>query len=149
MHWLIRNYRSFLMVALFSALTNSACLAIDFQCPATVEVSQQLAEPPAPWQALNDQARGGHHLDNVGFYSGDPKNKGAVVPDKTSREKGLAKTTWFFPQKKSADFWISCSYTDTNVILTQQLPNGLSYCEVTSEVLPSGSRLRIKSIVCR
>jgi hypothetical protein len=144
-----RNYRAGLLAVMLCALISSPCFAVDFQCPASIEVTQQIVEPPASWQALSDQARGGYHLDNVGFYNGHPKNKGAVVPDKTTRAKGLAKTTWLFPQKKSADFWISCSYTDTSIMLTQQLSSGLSYCEVTSELLPSGSTLRIKSIICQ
>jgi hypothetical protein len=113
-----------------------------------VQVSENLANQIPPWEAVVDQGRGGYNLDNVGFYSGHPKNKAAVVPDKTTRSKALAKTTWRFPQKKSADFWVSCSYANTSILLTRQLPDGLSHCEVTSELLPSGSVLRIKSIAC-
>jgi hypothetical protein len=71
-----------------------------------------------------------------------------MVPDKTTRSKGLAKTSWRFPQKKSADFWVGCSYANTSIMLARQLPEGLSQCEVINDLLPSGSVLRIRSIVC-
>jgi hypothetical protein len=144
-----RKYGVYFLVGLCCVLTTSASFAIELQCPASVDVSEKLVNEPSPWEAVIDQGRGGYHLDKVGFYSGHPKNKGAVVPDKATRSKGLAKTTWYFPQKKSDNFWISCSYANTAIMLTQQLPDGLSYCEVASELLPSGSVLRIKSIVCK
>ena len=148
MVWLTRKYGLYLLIGLCYALPTSSCLAVEFQCPASVQVSESLANQVPPWEAVADQGRGGYNLDNVGFYNGHPKNKAAVVPDKTSRSKGLAKTMWRFPQKKSADFWISCSYANTSILLTRQLPDGLSHCDVTSELLPSGSVLRIKSIAC-
>ena len=145
---LTRKYGVYFFVVLYCALATSTCLAVDLQCPASVQISESLANQIPPWEAVVDQGRGGYNLDNVGLYSGHPKNKAAVVPDKTTRSKGLAKTTWRFPQKKSADFWISCSYANTSILLTRQLPDGLSHCEVTSELLPSGSVLGIRSITC-
>src|SRR5271166_2191711 len=93
MRWLVRNYRAYFVAGLMCVLCITPCLAIEFQCPASVEVSEQLGNQPAPWEALVDQSRGGYQLDKVGFYSGHPKNKGTVVPDKTTRSKGLAKIT--------------------------------------------------------
>ena len=149
MVWLTRKCGLYLLVSLCCALATSTCLAAEFQCPASVQVSENLANQIPPWEVVMDQGRGGYNLDNVGFYSGHPRNKAAVVPDKTARSKGLEKTTWRFPEKKSADYWINCFYANTNITLTRQLPDGLSHCEVASELLPSGSVLRIKSISCK
>jgi hypothetical protein len=144
-----KKHGVYFLVGLCAVLISSMSFAIELQCPASVEVSEKLINEPMSWEGLIDQSRGGHHLESVGFYVGHPKNKGGVVPDNTARSKDLAKTTWRFPEKKSDDFWIGCTYANTNAMLTQQLPNGLSYCEATSELLPSGSKLRIKSVVCR
>lgn len=148
MTWLAGRYQRFIVAVLCSALTVPACYAIEFRCPASIEVSEQFQGEQSEWEAFIDRSRGGYRLDNVGIYSGHPKERGALVPDKTARSKGIGKTVWRFPGKKSATSWLACSYSNTNIMLVRQLPDGLSYCEMTSELLPSGSVLRIKSVVC-
>jgi hypothetical protein len=148
MVYLAERYGIYILAVLFTILVLPACYAIEFRCPASIEVSEQLQSEQPGWESLVDQTRGGYRLDNVGFYNGHPKEKGAVVPDKTTRSKSIAKTVWRFPGKKSATSWLACSYANTSVMLVRQLPDGLSYCEMTSELLPSGSVLRIKSVVC-
>lgn len=148
MVWSAERRGIHVLVALFIILTVPACYAIEFRCPASIEISEQLRSEQPNWESLIDLGRGGYRLDNVGIYSGHPKEKGAVVPDKTTRSKGIAKTVWRFPGKKSATFWLACSYTNTSIMLVRQLSDGLAYCEMVSELLPSGSVLRIQSVVC-
>jgi hypothetical protein len=89
------------------------------------------------------------HLDRVAFYFKHPKDSGTLVPDKTDKQKGEERVTWNFVHGTGDEFWLGCLYTGTTVVLAQKLKPDVSQCVVRYDLLPSGSRLRIKAVSCR
>jgi hypothetical protein len=125
----------------------SSLVSEDFTCPASLSVQQTAAKVPSGWEAIPSSEPA--HLDRIAFYLHNPKIGGALVPDKTSDQKGEARDTWNFIANPGDDFWLGCVYTGSSLVLAQKLKAGISQCVVRYDLLPSGSRLRVKSISCK
>ena len=120
--------------------------AADFVCPASLSVSQTATRVPLGWEAISSAEP--LSLERVALYLGNPKEGGVLVPDKTDKQGGVERLTWTFARRPSDEFWLGCSYTGTTVILAQKLKRDVSQCVVQYDLLPSGSRLRVKAISC-
>ena len=101
-------------------------------CPATIDVTQKLADTPAGWVISgkgegNDKSR----LENIGFSDGDPVHEVTLAPDSSKKAHGVDTETWIFPAASKEGYWISCIYSQTKVLLTQRIPDGVKSCSVT------------------
>jgi hypothetical protein len=138
--------RTSLLFAVFLlGIASRLGLASDLECPASVTVKQEI-QAPLGWEAVarsSDQ-----QLDRVAFYLKHPSLGGSLVPNATRRSKGEEQVGWAFVPNPGDEFWMGCIYQSTTVILARKLDKQISKCEVRYELLPSGSRLRVKRISC-
>jgi|SRR5579864_8363919 len=134
-----------LTVFLCCGLANAAW-ASDLNCPASVEVKQEILGTPSAWEAVGGVFK--VPLDRVAFYLKHPRLGGSLVPDATRRRQGEAREIWVFVSKADDEFWLGCIYQDTKVVLARKLESGVSKCEVRYATLPSGSRLHVTQVSC-
>jgi hypothetical protein len=135
-------------IALFAMVflgVSSFALASDMSCPASISAKQEL-QAPAGWEAVGGSSN--VRLERVAFYLKHPGLGGSLVPDVTHRDKGEERESWTFVSNPGDEFWMGCVYQDTTVILARKLDKGISKCVVSYELLPSGSRLRVKQVAC-
>ncbi len=128
-------------------LLASPSSAQDLACPVSLSVQQTAASVPAGWEATASSEP--VHLSRVAFYLKNPREGGALVPDKSEKQKDEERVTWSFVSGPGDEFWLGCVYTETTVLLAQRLKKGISRCVVRYGLLPSGSRIRVKSISCK
>jgi len=133
-------------VFLVAGVLCNSSWAAELKCPTSVAVRQELQTTPAGWEAVGGSSD--VQLDRVAFYLKDPSLGGSLVPDATQRSKGEEREIWKFKANPGDEFWMGCVYLDTTVILARKLDTTVSKCEVRYELLPSGSRLRVKQILC-
>jgi hypothetical protein len=137
----------FLALILGLAVSPLWLKAQDFLCPATLTVQQVAATVPAGWNAVPVPEP--PNFDRVAFYLSNPLEGASLVPDGRSVTKGVEQVTWTFKHASGDQFWIGCIYAGTRVLLAQKLKSDVSACTVSYDLLPSGSRLRVKSITCK
>lgn len=135
-------------MALFSMVflaVSGFALAGDMNCPASLAAKQQL-QAPRGWEAVGGSSE--VRLDRVAFYLKHPSLGGSLVPDATHRSKDEERESWTFISNPGDEFWLGCVYRDTTVILARKLDKAISKCVVSYELLPSGTRLRVKQVSC-
>jgi hypothetical protein len=102
-------------------------------CPPTVSVSQKATIPPPGWDASSrsDEAML-HNLSGVNFYDGPPSELVGLTPNdgKTVGNKSIA--IWKLDKKRNSGqgFWIECTYTYTQVVLSRRVPDSIRECSV-------------------
>jgi hypothetical protein len=133
-----------LFTMVFFAVSGFA-LASDMSCPASVAVRQEL-QSPAGWEAVGGSSK--VRLERIAFYLKHPSLGGSLVPDTTNRGKSEERESWTFVSNPGDEYWLGCVYRDTTVILARKLDRAISRCVVSYELLPSGSRLRVKLVAC-
>ncbi|MEK6748632.1 MAG: STY0301 family protein [Pseudomonadota bacterium] len=121
--------------------------AFEIQCPATIDLTEQAQNIPIPWQSVINRGRSGHRLENVFLYFHHPQEMGTLVPDEDKYEKKRAVAIWRFPGKDSRDHWLTCVYSDTNVMLARALPNDLTHCTVSFK-MDGPIKLGVTNIIC-
>jgi hypothetical protein len=122
-------------------------MAEDLVCPESFYVQQTATTVPSGWEAASSSQA--VHLDRVAFFLNNPKSGNTLVPDKTNKRANEERVSWTFARGPGDNFWLGCLYTGTTVILTHKLKADVSLCVVRYELLPSGSRLRVKAISCK
>lgn len=90
-------------------------------CPKEITVSQQLTSTPSGWRAFHSDAP--HFLSGITLYAGKPEEMASLKPDFS---KDLTRATWDF--SPSDKIFISCRYNQTNIELTQALPEHTQQC---------------------
>ncbi len=139
----VRSAVPLLLAAVFTPLAQ----AQEFSCPASLPVQQTASATPAGWEALLDQTPA--NFDRVAFYLGNPADNASLAPDGKSATKAEERTTWTFKRSAGDHFWLACVYDGSRVFLAQKLKDEVAACTVHYQLLPSGSRLRIKAITCK
>jgi hypothetical protein len=118
-------------------------------CPEAIKTTQEAAEVDPEWQVTLDKGVGGNALEDVRFYAGHPSQIANLVPDSSQRLGKLRKSTWRFSKTDHSEYWVACSYRKTNLLVTKKLPEKLVSCQLNEQLLPSGSVLKIKDVVCQ
>ena len=124
--------------------------AADFTpvCPSSIDVEQKIVGVPNGWQS---SAKGGDNaksrLENVEFSDGDPINQYILAPDSGKKTKGTDTETWTFEPGMKNGFWLSFMYSQTNVLLTQNIPDNVKSCSVTYDT--HSSEWVLKNIKCK
>jgi hypothetical protein len=116
---------------------------ISLSCPPSIQVdSKTAAAPPAGWEAHQPGGQATRALTAAGFTDGHPKDNAVLRPASATR----AATQYKFPADYPDGVWISCSYRDTTIFLTQKLPSGVKSCVIQYRDKPVGA---IASIRCQ
>lgn len=97
---------------------------------------------------LDDAA---HQLAAVTFYDGLPEEKASLVYDRIVKAAGGKETaTWSFKAQAGRQFWLTCSYSGTNVVLKKALPLQIARCSVIYDATAKVAGLpAIDKITCR
>lgn len=111
-------------------------------CPSHVTETPVVSEE-AGWVVV--AASGKRYLEYAGLYFGHPSQRVSLVPDdETSFPES---SSWSFPEPTEG-LWIGCHYTGTTAMMSKRLDIPVSKCTATYDLLPSGKRLRLMSMVC-
>jgi len=119
------------------------------QCPASIAVEQRLSGRVDPWTVGIDSAT--PRLAGVTFYDGPPRELASPVNDEAAETKDTWTGIWRFAQSAGREYWVACSYSHTNVVLSRRLPTGTSECRVVFEKTtswPGGLRV-VKETRCQ
>ena len=99
------------------------------QCPAQLQVRQQVAAPVTGWLAAADNLP--NILAGITFFDGKPENNASLAPDKQTRLNGKDLAVWNFGEYRSRSVYISCRYAWTSVTLQREMPKEIRSCAVT------------------
>jgi hypothetical protein len=102
------------------------------QCPATIDVHQQLTTPVEGWTSVNSDSP--HRLENITFYDGRPEERVSLAPDASRKSADHETSTWRFSPQSDRRVWMACSYSGTSVSLAQELPAGTRACSVVYDL---------------
>lgn len=94
------------------------------QCPAEINTSQSVQDPPAGWTASSEQTR--HPLVSIRFSDGNPSDIAWLMPDKSTRS-GLQE--WAFLRSERG-YWVTCGYGNTSTLLSRRLHDKFTSCRV-------------------
>lgn len=113
-------------------------------CPPRIRAAQTISSPKLEgWSNFdtNDE----HPFVNVSFSAGPPDGKAILTPS-AERQKGkLSFATWNFP-KSETEYWVSCEYAETTVVVAKPLGRDITSC--TAEYDTSFSRPRVNTWGC-
>jgi hypothetical protein len=99
-----------------------------FQCPAQVDVRQQINVLPPGWSVVLDDLP--HRLAGITFFDGKPEDKASLAPDNETKANGKSISTWIF-SGGNRPVWVACRYAGTAVTLARELPKLIQACSLT------------------
>jgi len=99
-------------------------------CPPEIKVEQKALETPSGWSTLHSRSK--HVFINVSFSEDEPSKQFILAPSRERKQKGAIVNTWDFTPSSSG-YWVSCTYHETNIVLTRKLSNEIKSCEVEYE----------------
>jgi hypothetical protein len=120
----------FPLVALLTAtyLSSAQAAPSTLQCPARLPVSQAISGPaPDGWRSYDSQKT--HPLISVSFWSGPPDQLAMLAPSKSVKRRDTLVNTWSL-ETAETDYWVSCEYFDTAVIIAHPLGSAARTCTV-------------------
>jgi len=120
--------------------------AVDIVCPTTIESKQQ-SQSVGQWTPADLGAAS--VLDSVTLLSGAPAENASLVPDVSSKGKQLETIVWKLVRKPSEPIWIACTYSNTRIALTTQVPDGATECSVAYSLSPKGTRVKVATVQCK
>jgi hypothetical protein len=140
-----------LLLALSALVTSAAQAHTDINaatCPSSVSSEQRTSGTiPSGWEAATD-GDPSHALMGITFYAGPPAQHASLVGDERAAEKGRRVVSWKLPAPET--YWVTCSYSRTNVVLQRRLPQGLESCSVSyATQVRIGGLAQILKIECR
>ncbi|WP_341772571.1 STY0301 family protein [Burkholderia latens] len=120
--------------AALAALLTSTCISSAYatsapvQCPARLPVSQTIDRPaPDGWRPYD--SRKTHPLIGVSFWSGPPDRLALLAPSSGVKLRDTLIDTWPLAAAET-DYWVSCEYFDTAVIVARPLGTAARTCTV-------------------
>jgi hypothetical protein len=125
------------MLAAGSGATGARAAA-DVSCPAELVVAERVT-PAKGWSVRPGDKR--RPLSGIGFFSGPPEQKAALVNDDEQTSADGTVAIWRFSPAKER-YFIACYYRDTTSTLTRALPAAITTCRVTYANPPEGSPSR-------
>jgi len=120
--------------------------AHEIECPQSITEKPSVSKKEKKWRIVS--ASGERPLERVGIYLGDTSEYSAQVPDSSEVSQGEEKVVWNIVRAPEDTFWVGCEYTGTTALLFQKLNPASKICTATYELLSSGKRLSLKSLIC-
>ena len=119
------NITSCWILMLLSVPASAACASeVILQCPAYIEVKQEVKAVPEGWQAYEPSTK--HPLVTIEFSEGNPTQRVLLLP---TGEQGRSISTWTFTPSDEGH-WVSCGYNSTSIVTSRKLPTGTRTCQV-------------------
>jgi hypothetical protein len=114
------------------------------QCPASVDVQQDIKLPVEGWKTAIAKTNGdAHPLKGIYFSPEEyPSDSCCDIPtEKKTLPRG--ETVFYFDHvtPKKFDFWFVCGYEDTTVVLARKVPENVARCEVRYSGFPVQPRV--------
>lgn len=135
-------------IVVFPMLIALPAQATEIHCPAAISESPTVSFKDRQWSIVAKP--GERQLDHAGVYLSAAGEYGAEVPDSTKAAKrSEERVLWRMADSPTEAFAIGCSYTGTTAMLFMKLEKSVAQCVVTYELLPTGTRQRLRSIECR
>lgn len=117
-------------------------------CPIDLTVEQRAAAPSGEWTVTTT----GHRplLAAVTLYEGPPEKHAAVKPAREQTLKDETTRVWELPAGRDT-YWLSCEYTNTNLVISRPLPKDIRRCESVENRATAfaDGRPPIRSVACR
>lgn len=127
--------RAFLTLASALAATLSLpsleAAADDVACPSEIVVEQTLAEPVEGWTPGADPWP--TELVNLSVFDGPPEELAELIYDDEVEDSETWIVSWLLQADNPRGYWIRCRYANTLVTITQQLPEGVTRCDMVFE----------------
>jgi hypothetical protein len=118
---------------------------VEVSCPSEIVVAERVT-PVKAWSARPGDRR--RPLSGIGFFSGSPAQKAALVNDEELPGKDGLVALWRFPPAKER-YFVACYYRGTTTTLERALPSDITTCRVTYDQQPEGSAsLEPRSMTC-
>lgn len=134
-----------LAVLATSSGTGAAGTAAEISCPAEIVLAERVT-PVKGWSVRPGEKR--RPLSGIGFFSGPPEQKAALVNDDEQTGPEGTVAIWRFPPAKER-YFVACYYQDTTTTLARALPPRIATCRVTYAKQPEGSSsVEPKSMTC-
>ena len=140
-----KSVQPLLPLLLAMALAGTCDAATAPSCPKTIEVSQKPAAIPDGFHAYVDgnppttdlSAAEKVELNRIEFSDGPPTEIGWLAPD---REEHTAQAYQIFIFAGSADrpVWLTCGYSNTQIIISMPLPPEIKSCKVAHDPAVQG-----------
>lgn len=145
----MKHQGMFLLLAAM-ALPGAGAVAgeLRIDCPESIAAVESLDGAGEAWRVETDLGKRGKFLDSISVFSGPPVEMASLVPDRSSRKKQLRTSTWQFAAASTAAYWVACTYTNSTLLLTRQLPSGVRRCELSERLRPNGVKLGIEDMKC-
>jgi len=133
---------------LLASLVLATPAGAQIACPIDLAVEQRAAAPSAEWTV----ATTGHRplLASVTLYEGPPERHVVVRPAREQTVKDETTRVWELAAGRDT-YWLSCQYTNTNLVISRPLPKDIRRCESVEDrtVAFGDGRPPVRSIACR
>jgi uncharacterized membrane protein len=122
--------------------------AAQISCPSDLTVDQRANAPSGEWSVGTTGYR--PLLASVTLFEGPPEKHVALKPAREQTVKDETTQVWELPAG-GAMYWLSCGYTNTNLVISRPLPRDIRRCEAvhTRGVASGDGRPPVRSFVCR
>jgi len=117
-------------IASLAALLPASAVAADLSCPMAIEATQKLAAPQKGWTEGTGKLP--TELSGLAVFDGPPSEMADLAPDEGPTTADSVSNIWDLPPSDRG-YWVTCSYGNTNVTLTRQLPKSVTRCEAVFE----------------
>lgn len=121
---------------------------IKIDCPESINSTESLQTTNDAWQVEADLGKRSRFLDTIAIYSGNPKEMASLVPNKIKQKNRKRTSIWEFSKSSAGEFWVSCTYTNSMLMLAKPLPKNVQRCELTERLLATGVSLGIENMRC-
>ncbi len=105
--------------------------AADVACPFEIVVEQTLVEPVEGWSTEADPWP--TELVNLSVFDGPPEELAELIYDDEVEDSETWTISWLLQADNPRGYWIRCRYANTLVTITQQLPVGVTRCDMVFE----------------
>lgn len=119
------DFRHFLPVVVVVSLWASETLAKN-QCPEKIASTQvAVGDFEDGWQSFGGTRN--HPLVSVSFSVGSPDKNVVLAPSKEAAAGKSATAVWEFSESDE-DYWVSCEYARTSVVIAKSLGKSVRRC---------------------
>jgi hypothetical protein len=136
------------LIALVCAIApNLVCAAAT--CPSSIAVAQSASAPDPSWTVTYSGYTTA--LSGVTIFDGPPANQASLLPDSEEKTSYSVFQTWKLGSSNNG-YWLQCNYANTTAQISQQLPPGVSKCEVSYDAnvaFGGGGGHVVKSVKCK
>jgi len=102
-------------------------LAAELTCPASITVDETLTSNHEGWTVgRTDLLR---RLSGITIFEGNPADMASLIGEQRKPAKTMIVSTWRFTP--GAQYWVSCSYSGTRIVLSQPIPQSYRACIIT------------------